>query len=160
MESPLEQGLQTSLKTKLLSDIIGIINYFVGNKHHIEMSGTTCFLDYIMQNNIIRSNVNTNYSNNSNYSIFTATNSTVTCIQSQTDSYDTTKCDLWPQTWQLIPVSSGVDLEQVLFDFDMSCVECDFSGTNVFVTPRCFLTLITGYNFISSLSLQSAKTKL
>ena len=112
-----------------------------------------------MQNNIIGSDINTNYSNNTNYSIFTATKSTVTCIQSQTDSYDTKKCDLWPRKWQLIPLSVDVDLEQVLFDFDMSCVECAFNGSNVFVTPWFFLTLITGCNFISSLSLQSAKTK-
>ena len=102
------------------------------------MSGTMCILNYIMQNNIIRSDINTNYSNNTNYSIFTATDSTVTCIQSRTDSYDTTKCDLWPRTWQLIPLSVDVDLEQVLFDFDMSCVECCFNGSNFFVTPRCF----------------------
>jgi len=57
-------------------------------------------------------------------------------------------------------LSSGVDLEQVLFDFDMSCVECAFNGTNVVVTPRCFLTLLTGYNFVSALSLKSVKTQL
>ena len=70
------------------------------------------------------------------------------------------KIDHWPQTWQLIPLSPGIDLEQVLFDFDMSCVECTFNGPNVVVTPRCFLTLLTGYNFVSALSLQSFKTQL
>ena len=76
--------------------------------------------------------------------------STITCIQSLTDFYDTTKIDLWPQTWQLIPLSSGIDLEQVLFDFDMSFVKCVYKGTNVIVTPRFFLTLLSGYNFCIS----------
>ena len=84
----------------------------------------------------------------------------ITCIQSLTDFYDTTKIDLWPRTWKLIPLSSGIDLGQVLFDFVMSCVECAYNGTNIVVTPRCFLTLLTCYNFLTALLLQSVKTQL
>ena len=77
-----------------------------------------------------------------------ATHSMITCIQSLTDFYHTTKIDLWPQTWKLIRLSYGIDLEQALFDFDISCVECVFNETNDVVTPRGFITLLTGYNFV------------
>ena len=129
MESPLERALQHYLRASLTSDVTNLIKDFIGNKTHYKMSGVSCLINYIMQNNIIRSDDNTNYS------IFTATHSTIICVKSLTDFYDTKKIDLWPQTWQLIPLSSGIDLEQVLFDFDMSCVECAFNGTNVVVTP-------------------------
>ena len=42
------------LRTELLSDVIDLMNDFIGDKNHLKMYGTSCLLTNIMQNTIMQ----------------------------------------------------------------------------------------------------------